>query len=530
MSWPVAFSMIGPTGDTGETGPTGYTGETGPTGETGSKGDTGPTGETGDTGPTGPTGETGATGPTGETGPTGADSTVTGPTGETGPTGDTGPTGTSEPSGYLMGNVLRVDSVNGNDSTAVVGGAPYLTVDAAIAAATTGKTIWVLPGTYNLTAGITVPTGVALRGLNTQTCIIQMLGVTANTTLLTMGESTRVEDLTLKLTSSEHHTLKGIVFGGTTSVTAKLRTCVLTVDNSAASSGGSSDVYGVECNGTGTLTNQSFSFNCLKGSTVNVYSNGSGNKRGVLVSNTNIVTTRDLNILVAAPPTNASFAGSYVGIETNDTNNTGSIQARATTIGAVKATGAQTYTSSDILQTTPSTITDPSYLASPGIQIGPGTDLVTKSAGSKGFSSYIYPTTLYYGLKGTLHTGIEGYLWPGTQAVQKNGANSVFPDATLPAAFFRAQQPTILAGLNVSLITGPSSTYSTIFTVYRTPLGGSMAAVTGYEVGFAGSEINKSFYNGSQDFATGDLLHVGVTYTGGNANLTTDMTVQLDLF
>lgn len=58
------------------------------------------------------------------------------------------------------------------------------------------------------------------------------------------------------------------------------------------------------------------------------------------------------------------------------------------------------YTASDILQTTPYTISDPTYLASTGIQIGPGTDLVTKSAGEKGFSTYIYPTVIYYGLKG----------------------------------------------------------------------------------------------------------------------------------
>ena len=35
-----------------------------------------------------------------------------------------------------MGNVIRVDAINGNDSTGVVGGAPYLTIQAAVAAAT----------------------------------------------------------------------------------------------------------------------------------------------------------------------------------------------------------------------------------------------------------------------------------------------------------------------------------------------------------------------------------------------------------
>jgi hypothetical protein len=51
--------------------------------------------------------------------------------------------------------------------------------------------------------------------------------------------------------------------------------------------------------------------------------------------------------------------------------------------------------------------------------------LVTKTAGSKGFSSYVYPTTVYYGLKGNLSSGTSaGFLWPGTQAVSAG----VFPD------------------------------------------------------------------------------------------------------
>ena len=117
-SWPVAFSMIGPSGSTGATGPgvpsggsTGQvlskntsldyhtswvtissgSGETGATGSTG-LGFTGETGATGSTG-LGFTGETGATGSTGLgfTGATGATgSTGLGFTGETGATGSTG--------------------------------------------------------------------------------------------------------------------------------------------------------------------------------------------------------------------------------------------------------------------------------------------------------------------------------------------------------------------------------------------------------------------------------------------------------
>jgi hypothetical protein len=484
-------------------------------------GDVGATGDTGPTGAAGTNGEVGATGPTGATGHTGAASTVTGPEGPTGATGATGP---AIASSFGIGNVLRVDAIYGNDSTASVGGSPYLTVDAAITDATSGTTIWVHPGTYNLTAGITLPSGIALRGQNVQTTIIQMLGVTANTTLLTMGENTRVEDLTLKLTSSGHYTLKGIVFGGTTTVTAKLRTCVLTVDNSAASSTGTSIVNGVECNGTGTLGAGTFSFNSLKGSTINVYSNGGGPKRGILVSNTNLVSTRDTNVYVAQPASTAS-TGSYVGVETADVSNTGSIQLRTTTVGTVRPTAGQSYTASDILQTYPATITNPTYLASAGIQLGPGVDLVTKTAGDKGFSSYVYPTTIYYGLKGDIKDATSGaYLWPGTQAISAS-----FPDTTTPAAYYRVQQPTLLAGISVGLNAAAGTGNSVTVLVRHTPYGGSITS-TAFTVTLGATDTFQNFYSSSHTMDVGDYINVQVSYTGNNTNTASDLTVQLDLF
>jgi hypothetical protein len=501
----------------GTTGPTGANSAvTGPTGAS----ITGPTGASSTvTGPTGVTGATSTvTGPTGAdstvTGPTGADSTVTGPTGATSTV--TGPTGSYGP----LGNVLRVDSVYGNDSTASISGLPYLTVNAAVSAAVSGSTIWILPGTYTLTSGITVPPGVSLRGLSLQTCTIQMTGVTSNTTLLTMGENTRVEDLTLNLTSSGHYTLKGIVFGGTTSTTAKLRTCVLTVNNSTASDIGTSNVYGVECSGTGGLNSASFSFNCLKGSTINVKSNGNGDKRGILISNSNVVTTRDLNVYVAAPPGPTGFTGSYVGVVTNDTGGTGSIQMRSTTVGTVKPTGTQGYINSDILQSTPSIVSDPTYLASPGIQIGPGTDLVTKSAGGKPFSTYIYPTTLFYCVLG--NNNRSGYLWPGTVS-----ASGSYPDQTTPTARYRTQQPLILSGISASLNSAGGGASVVITACKNASTGGSLSNPTVFTITLSSANLNDSFYNGSVDFSSGDFISIFISITGGNV---TDLSVQLDCF
>ena len=409
----------------------------------------------------------GSTGPIGHTGPTGP----TGPVGLTGEIGNTGPTGPTGPQ-MQMGNVARVDAVYGNDGTGEIGGLPFLTIEAAIDAigASTGITLWVLPGTYDLGAGITIPDGCSMRGLNVQTCIVQMLDVTENITLLTMGASSRVEDLTLKLTSKEHYTLKGIVFGGTTTQDAKLRTCVLTVDNSEAPVGGSSDVYGVECNGAGLLGPSSFSFNSLKGSTVNVLSNGGGNKRGVLVSTSNVVTSRDFNIYVAAPPDKTS-TGSYIGVETSDPSSLGSIQLRATTVGTIppvytsNVNSIEMYTAADIYQSTPNSVENPTYLATAGIQIGPGTDLVSKRSGERPFSTYVYPRVIQYGLKGNLLLGQNGFLWTGTQAV---GAGT-FPDQSGTFGDLHLSVTNIGAGNDftvsstVGIIVGMPVVFSTTF-------------------------------------------------------------------
>jgi len=234
-----------------------------------------------------------------------------------------------------------------------------------------------------------------------------------------------------------------------------------------------------------------------------------------------------MNIYVAQPANTAS-TGSYVGVETADAYNLGSIQMRATTVGTVTPTVGQSYTASDILQTNPTTITDPTYLASAGIQIGPGTDLVTKTAGGKGFSTFLYPTTIFYGLRGDLKNGTSGgYLWPGTM-VSAAGGNG-FPDTGTPQAYYRVQQPAIISGLSVGLA-GVAGTGNTITILVRvTPTGGSITS-TVFTVTLGATDLFANFYNGSVNVGTGDRIHVEVSYTGGNGNTAHDLTVQVDMF
>jgi hypothetical protein len=529
---PAGAGVTGATGPVGTTGATGATGATGPVG-VGVTGPTGPIGATGSTGPTG-AGATGATGPVAATGATGATGPagvgVTGATGPLGSTGATGPAGaTGVAGGAMNGNVLTVDAVYGNDSTASPGGLHYATVEAALLAAGPQQVVYILPGTYNLTAAITIPNGVIVSGISSNACFIN-LNVSANTDMITLNKSNYLENVTLVLSSSGHYNLTVINFIGSIDDGIKMANCDIVAYNALAGSAGTSNVYGIHFSGTGGTLPGQYGNVTVTDCSIVVISDGSGNKRGILVSGTNIISLRSSSVYVAQSITDASFTGSYVGVETADPSNLGSIELRTCAIGSIKPTGSRSYTASDILQTNPSVITNPTYLVSPGIQVGPGVDLITKSAGSKPFSSYVYPTIVFYGLRGNLRDGTgqntTGYMWPGTQAV-----SNLFPDTTIPAAFFRFQQPGILAGINVHCNSGPTSPHTTTITVYRTPVGGSITAITGYSLTFTGTVTDLSYYNSTQDFAAGDLIHVGVSYTGsGSSNTTSDISVQLDLF
>jgi hypothetical protein len=276
-----------------------------------------------------------------------------------------------------IGKTLLVDSVNGVDATAAVNGLPFLTVEGAIsyinANSLTGVTVWIAPGTYALSAGITVPATCSLRGLSLQTCRLTLAGSNpgGTVTMITMGENTRVEDLSITLTSTNTTTnLTGISFTGTTSVTSKIRTCVITVDNSTLAVGTSTNVYGVNSSGSGVIGPATFSFNALKGSTINVISNGGGNKFGIYMppgaGSANEISTRDMNIYVAAPVTSTS-TGLYVGVYTFNADS--QIQMRSTSVGGPSYPAVQLAlpvlirTDSNITLTAPQTIQGISLVA-----------------------------------------------------------------------------------------------------------------------------------------------------------------------
>ena len=163
---------------------------------------------------------------------------------------------TSVVSAYSSGQELRVDKVFGNDSTGVRNGAPFATITKALSMAQPGDNVRICPGIYN--ENFVVPDYVSIRGVSAGSCMV-VQNVTTATDLITMGEYSVIEDLTLQLTSTQHVQLRGIVFGGTTTTTSALRGIRIRIDNSTAPSDGSSNVYGIHATGSGAPQDTIFS-------------------------------------------------------------------------------------------------------------------------------------------------------------------------------------------------------------------------------------------------------------------------------
>jgi len=372
---------------------------------------------------------------------------------------------TSLVSQWASGNILRVDAIFGDDANGVRGGAPFMTVNAALAQSQSGDIVLLGPGTYNET--ITIPTGVIIRGTSPSTCIISRTGVTADTDLVTMGENSSIENVRLLLTSAQHHTLRGIVFPGTTSATARAVLCNIIVDNRTAGAG-TSNVYGVHSTGTGqALIGQQAFVLCV----ATIFSIGSGNKRGLLVDAANNFNT--LNSIISA--VNVSGDGPAIGIETNHAS--ANVLSHTTIING--------NPSADISQTL-GTIT----LA--------GSVLERISSNGNAFAVKEFPHAFIFADSGTVGA-TDTYLRPGT-------ATSSATEIKV-----RISQAVIVKGLSVKLITSPGTGNSVVWTVRKNGVD------TGITLTLSDAQTSGVFNTSAVNFAAGDDLSIKQAPSGANA-------------
>jgi hypothetical protein len=356
--------------------------------------------------------------------------------------------------------ILYVDLSFGDDASANATGRylySYKTFAAALAAAVPGDTLYLLPGTYNLSAGIIVPNNVSIRGLNVQTTTITATP-TVSTTLLTIGQNTRIEDITLTLTSATPGiTLVALDFSGS-STTSKLRNAVVNVTSSDTSS----NVIGVRSSGTTSLAYSPS--DALRGCTINVNSVGSTFVRGIYVTGANRFSARDINIYADGLGNNS------IGCEM--ANASGVLYVRNSSVYGVKA---------DISRPIGT------------LYVG-ATELVNSNANGYDFDTILSPINVIYGTRGNLRSGTY-YLLPGTYAES---------DILDPSNAFRMPNQACIHGMSVIVqkgITGAGG----VFTLQKNGVDVSGFTVT-LPTNFTAGTYDSN--NVSASFAKGDRVAI----------------------
>ena len=392
----------------------------------------------------GPQGPTGPTGPKGDTGNTG----LQGPQGIQGIQGIQGPAGVS-PS---TGNTLFVDAVYGDDTLALLNpnSQPFLTISAALAIATSGNNVVVRAGTYN--ESVTIPAGVCLTGASSQAVIIQKLGVVANTTLVTLNNNSRMENITCNLTSSGNYNLTGVEYASGASITAKIRTSVINVTSTTVNG---PTILGVLSAGT-SATGYS-STDAIARTTVNVISSSTGISRGIYVTGPNRFTIRETNIYARGTGTN------IIGFENN----------HASCVTAIRTS------------TVSGTLYDVNRAL--GTMVVGGTDLVNNTANGNSFTAAQSPASFSFGTINGLGTNRRYYMLTGTipvgQLTNEAKSNSYDPTLALPVpvtqvsliiAVTMAYQPALPVGTAVTLFIYKNSSLTPEITLTMVPADGGI--------------------------------------------------------
>jgi len=473
-----------------------------------------------------------------------------------------------------FGNILIVDSVFGTGNLNSLY-QTFQTIESAIAninASPSSKTIWLLPGTYNLVGnnvvgtgnvGISIPIGCSIRGMSAQSVIIRMT-VTTNTTMILMGENTMIEDCTIELTATSTCDLTGILFSGTSTFTSKIKGCILTINNNTVTP--STNIIGILANGIGAANTSTTSFaldqaktgslSCIEDLNIYIISNYNGIKRGILVgggslTTTNIVNIRNTNIFIKNPLISSGNAYSYYAIDNNSA--TSKIQCFNSIIAG--PTTGPTDDFSDISQTFGEVV------------IAEGTTLLNKRSRIRtpgSLSSSYYPFKLltntrpfFYSALGKINNfiaNVDGYLLPGTMMIQNypyppapaaTVYNFQYPSTNIPSTCYIVPNKSILMSARVRLGKQQSATasgttpptFQLSVTVYndRTPLiSQSSTPRLLFTLLLNDTDTEQVYPNSSNtDVFTleeGSQLRVSMKYTTINGNLGEDLYVQLELY
>ena len=438
----------------------------------GTKGDTGSTGATGAQGPA-PTVTNIGSGCATITG-TGSTTICNGTKGDTGATGATGATGPAGSNATISaGNTLFVDQVFGSDSTGFRQYLPFKTIGAALTAAVSGDFIEVRPGTYS-ESGLSIPAGVTVEGTGRRRVVISATGIAQDTTMVTLGTGASIRRLSISMTSSSHVYLCAISRPNTG---AFIEEVSISIDNTAAPAGGTSDVFGILSNSSGVSTPDVCD---LSEVSINVQSADFGRKRMIQQeSGGGLYACRVTGEVKAASVHRVN--GTYIGVETGGANQPVVYLIEGSVFG----------TTADISQTTGRIVVD-------------GTTLVGANANGIGFSSRRPVPTWQFSDNGGMNQGSTRYYPLGT--------------FTLGTAERWQSSPgnCIAVNLSVSVGTAPGGVVTDSWNVRRSVGQAGTFSASGVTATITGTSTT-GISTGSQHFDKDDRLEMQVTLGAGTA-------------
>ena len=390
---------------------------------------------------------------------------------------------------------MRVDQLYGNNTLASASpySYPFSNITTALSSAQSGECVYILPGNYNET--LVLPSNISVRGINLQAVVIQQLGVIGNTNLITMGTNSRLEDVTLSLSSTSNVNLSAVYFPDGTTINAKLRTLVI---NTTSTATGANNIYGIFSNGSSS--NIVASFNAVQRSTINVTSSGSGVNRAILNTGSNYFSVRDATIYCTGSGSN------LVGVETSNT--TGYTSVKTSTILGT------TY---DILRTA-------------GTLLINATDLQNNTSDGNSFSVNTNPSQLYYNLGSRIDFTGSGseiatttgtyYLKPGSECANFSGSITGFPFLQKVIVFggLLCASKAITGSQVITAKYYKSTSLSVLGTLFATLVLNSSTQIANF------TTISISF-NSLTDF-----LQVEIVVSGANLTAGTDVITSVSLY
>ena len=404
-----------------------------------------------------------------------------------------------------MGNMLMVDAVNGNDSNATTLGCPYKTVNAAVSHLNPGGTLWILPGTYDLSTGIVLPSSVCVQGESPQNTTIQMLSCANNTTLVTLDQFSVLQNLSLRIQSASNVDLTAVRAVNRAPYSSRIENCTIYANANLIAVNDYNIVCGIEMDTTEVTSPSSLTHFFTQNVNIQVFGNGDGFKYGVLIPNGTTTTFANTTIYTA-PPIDSNSAGSYFGLMTDN------IIARAYLYDCILQGPARSntgnFTAADLC------------VSSGWATLNSGTNLVNRNAAEKEVRFDTQISFLQMGVKGLLRdaTTTTSYLAPGTQIVQGGGTAYPYADPFN----IRITRPTLLTGLYCSLEVLP--VHSTVVTVYKNN------TFTFFSSVLNDTDTEQNTTDRSLFFDTGDKLSVRLDVYGGSSNTASNLSVQLNLY